>query len=402
MHSYNNLISILGQSTSVMCGVGTKKVKLFLNARIKEGDMTAEMVRLLLEAETCNINAKKYYSDYRSRYYDEKYDNVNKLLSFLFSHKELSVKSGFQKSDVPPAYYIVYFEHPSFGQISFHCNISSGNLIFATPYENDWDGLPDSSLLKIWYFIDKKYGKEIRKKYEDCLTEESLNRNSKYCERGKLLTAKSNIILGGFESLFQLESIDFNISEVFSENMKYNFNKWVITMLKEHGLNIDGLDTDEAYDKIMAMLSADEKLSKLKSGITKKSLPLFILNVTEDDKAYINSMFELKEIDRKERKLVFTGNFDEMTDESLNKKIKAYLPFIKEKKRKLFRTAYTSYITEKFNIKPDFEDIEQEFQDSKKNSKARHNREEKRKARVIEAVSAFLSQNPDKAYNFLA
>ena len=401
MYSYSNLILILGQSTSVMCGVGTKKVKLFLNARIKEGDLTAEMVRLLLEAETCNINAKKYYSDYRSRYYDEKYDNVNKLLSFLFSHKELGVKSGFQKSDVPPAYYIVYFEHPSFGQISFHCNISSGNLIFATPYENDWDGLPDSSLLKLWYFIDKKYGKEIRKKYEDCITEENLNRNSKYCERGKLLTAKSNIILGGFESLLQLESIDFNISEVISENMQYKFNKWVITMLKEHGLNIDGLETDEAYDKIMAMLSVDEKLSKLKSGITKKSLPLLTLNVTENDKVYIDSMFEMKEIDRRERKLVFTGNFEEMTDESLNKKIKAYLPFIKEKKRKLFRAAYTSYITEKFNIKPDFEDIECEFQNSKKNSKARHNRKEKRKARVIEAMKAFLSQNPDKAYNFL-
>jgi hypothetical protein len=385
-----------------MCGVGTKKVKLFLNARIKAGDPTAEMFRLLLEAETCNINAKKYYSDYRSRYYEEKYDNVNKLLSFLLSHKELNVKSGFQESDVPPANYIVYFEHPSFGQISFHCDISDGNLIFATHYDNDWDCLSNSSLLKLWYSIDKKYGEEIRGKHKDCITEENLNKNSKYCQKGKLLTAESNIILGGFETLLQLESIDFKISDLLLENMQYDFNKWVITMLKERGLDIDGLDTDKAYDMIIEMLSTDEKLSKLKSGITRKTLPLFTLNITEKDKAYINSMFEMKGNATGGKQLVFTGNFDEITvDESINKKIKAYIPFIQDKKRKLFRTAYISYIVEKFNIKPDFEDIEQGFQKSKKNSKAKRIREEKRKIRVIETVTAFLRQNPDKAYNFL-
>ena len=53
------LCNQLYNSRNQMCGIGTRKVKLFLNKKMKEGDRNAMILRTALEAEDANINAKK-------------------------------------------------------------------------------------------------------------------------------------------------------------------------------------------------------------------------------------------------------------------------------------------------------------------------------------------------------
>ena len=63
------------------CGVGTRKIKVFLNQKVKKGDKIAELLRVALELNDVNVSAKRYWGDYKRDYYSRKEDLIRDLLT---------------------------------------------------------------------------------------------------------------------------------------------------------------------------------------------------------------------------------------------------------------------------------------------------------------------------------
>ena len=61
------------------CGVGTRKIKVFLNQKVKKGDKIAELLRVALELNDVNVSAKRYWGDYKRDYYSRKEELIRDL-----------------------------------------------------------------------------------------------------------------------------------------------------------------------------------------------------------------------------------------------------------------------------------------------------------------------------------
>ena len=163
-----HLVGILEDKLDNMCGgLGTRKIKLFLNKKVKAGDEMAYVLRQRLEIEMDNINAKKYGYSYKDHYYDLKHKLIEDLLSHLIKNNPCEISYGFSRSDVSDTDYIVYFEHPSWGQISFHTDLNSNTPIFVPHFKGNWDGLVNSTMGKLEKAIVNEYGNELNEKYPD-------------------------------------------------------------------------------------------------------------------------------------------------------------------------------------------------------------------------------------------
>lgn len=149
------LVFQLSKKRGDFCGLGTRRIKLFLNKKIKEGDKVAEMYRLALETEDENIKAKDnwYYAD---AHYNRKRELIDKLVAVC---SENDVVYGVQKSDVRDTTHIIYFELPDCEQISFH---NSFDKVEKLPiYNKEWDKKRNSTLPKIEHAILAHYPDEI-------------------------------------------------------------------------------------------------------------------------------------------------------------------------------------------------------------------------------------------------
>lgn len=135
--------------------VHARRIKLFLNKLIKQGDKVAEMYRLALETEDENIKAKenRYYAD---KQYNKKRELIDQLINLC---KENNIIYGIQDSDVKDVNYIIYFDLPDCEQISFHNSFENTEDI--PEYKNEWDSIPCSTLPKIKQAILKHYPEEI-------------------------------------------------------------------------------------------------------------------------------------------------------------------------------------------------------------------------------------------------
>lgn len=161
------LIEQLYDMRQNMCGIGTRRVKLFLNSRIKKNDILAKLYRLALEIEDNNIQAKDnfYYSLY---YYQKKENLIAEMVQICKNNKYIF---GIQESDVKAANAIIYFELPYCEQISFHCNIKDNIKASYPPYNKEWDRKINSTLYKLENPILNQYGEELQEKYK--LTEKN-------------------------------------------------------------------------------------------------------------------------------------------------------------------------------------------------------------------------------------
>ena len=148
-----------------MCGLGTRKVKCFLNSMIRKGDKIAELYRIALEIEDENIKAKDnlYYSQ---AHYNKKEELVYKLIELCDTE---NIVYGIQISDVRDTNKIIYFELPDCEQISWHCNMKE-NIVNKCPlYKKKWDGKINSTLNKLENAIINKYGDILKTKYKQML-----------------------------------------------------------------------------------------------------------------------------------------------------------------------------------------------------------------------------------------
>lgn len=159
------LIDQLYDMRQNMCGIGTRRVKLFLNSRIKKNDILAKLYRLALEIEDNNIQAKDNFY-YSLHYYNKKEELIKELAQLCV---ENNYTFGIQNSDVKITNTIIYFELPYCEQISFHCNLSDDIKQKYPPYNKEWDRKVNSTLFKIETAILSQYGKDIHNKYTKCL-----------------------------------------------------------------------------------------------------------------------------------------------------------------------------------------------------------------------------------------
>lgn len=153
----------LSQKRVTFCGLGIRRIKLFLNKLVKQGDKVAEMYRIALETEDENIKAKDnwYYAD---AHYNRKRELINRLIDLC---EENNVEYGIQDSDVRDTSHVIYFELPNCKQISFHNSFDEADDL--PIYTKEWDGIKNSTLPKIEQAILEHYPEEIKKlieKYE--------------------------------------------------------------------------------------------------------------------------------------------------------------------------------------------------------------------------------------------
>lgn len=158
------LIEMLKIKRDNFCGVGTRKVKCFLNTKIKKGDELALLYRKVLECEDKNISAKDSFGKYQDRIYYQKSQLIEELISIA---KEKGYIYGYQKSDVYGVSHVIFFEFPNMEQISWHNTLN--NIDNIPHYNNEWDGKVNSTLDKVEDAISLIYGAEINKKYNKTL-----------------------------------------------------------------------------------------------------------------------------------------------------------------------------------------------------------------------------------------
>lgn len=156
----NQLISILKDKRNTLCGVGTRKVKCFLNKKIKQGDKLALVYRKALECEDVNITAKDTNYYYRDKVYFKKTQLILELIEIA---KTYNYTYGYQTSDIRNVDHVIFFELPNMEQISWHNNLDDIKDI--PQYNKPWDEKVNSTLYKIEDAINHTYGDEIRWKY---------------------------------------------------------------------------------------------------------------------------------------------------------------------------------------------------------------------------------------------
>lgn len=125
-----------------MCGIGTRKVKLMLNKKIKQGNFTAKIYRVALELQDYNIKAKGAPFPYSEKMYAKKEDLIDKLIEL---YKNIQLPFGRSEDKNKRVSFIVYFDLPLGNQISFHSTIKRDIPL----YRKEWDGLVNSTLDKL-------------------------------------------------------------------------------------------------------------------------------------------------------------------------------------------------------------------------------------------------------------
>lgn len=152
----NELIEKLSDKRNTMNGIGTRKVKLFLNKKIKEGDIIAEIYRTALETEDNNIKAKDSYFPYSDKLYGKKEECIDKLIAL---YQTTDFKYGFNDADLRENMYVVFFKLPLGSQISFHSTVKRD----IPSFDEEWDGKVNSTLDKIEKEMELKYFKHEKK-----------------------------------------------------------------------------------------------------------------------------------------------------------------------------------------------------------------------------------------------
>lgn len=138
-----DLVQMLEIKRKEFAGIGTNKAKRRLNKLAKE-DVIAKAVRLALEIEDKNIQAKKYYGDCRDKTYKVKKKLINELSEIFKKNKWCY---GIQESDLTHISHVIYFEIPGCEQVSWHIDLEEDDLF--PIYEKEWDGKHNSSLVKL-------------------------------------------------------------------------------------------------------------------------------------------------------------------------------------------------------------------------------------------------------------
>jgi hypothetical protein len=143
------LVRDLKEKRVEFAGVGTNKAKRRLN-KLSKTDNVCLALRTALEIEDINIQAKKYFGEYRDKAYAKKGEYIFKLVDIF---KENNWTYGIHETDNFSTNYVIFFEIPSCEQISWHINLGKNEL---PVYLKKWDGKENSTLNKLEVSIKNK------------------------------------------------------------------------------------------------------------------------------------------------------------------------------------------------------------------------------------------------------
>lgn len=143
MWKNKQLAADLSDKRTSFCGIGTRKAKMRLNKLAKAGVPMAKILRLALEIQDVNIVAKGSPYFYKQKIYRKKEAMLCELADIC---QEEGVVYGVQKTNNHMTSYVLYFDLPGAGQISFHTNAISKKW---PVYQGEWDGLQNSTLGKL-------------------------------------------------------------------------------------------------------------------------------------------------------------------------------------------------------------------------------------------------------------
>lgn len=153
-----DLINQLDDIRTNALGIGTNKIKRRLNS-LAETNEIAKALRLAIEIEDVNIQAKKAYGKYKNKIYDKKTELIHEMFNLFDKNKwvyGIHKDKGFKTNS------IVFFELPNTEQISFHCTLN--NLHDLPVYEKEWDGKINSTYPKLLNSIEKQFKEILLKK----------------------------------------------------------------------------------------------------------------------------------------------------------------------------------------------------------------------------------------------
>ncbi len=157
----------LFEKRSNMCGIGTKRLKNFLNRKVKEGDKVAEILCLALKLEDERISSRIYSDKYRKRAF-------NKVERYLRKFIEVLEDSSICEYGYITAPYYDYniYQHDKFVTL---CIDLPGNhqIGFVIPtylkigehYKKKVKQSKKTVLTKIEEVITSIYGEQITQKY---------------------------------------------------------------------------------------------------------------------------------------------------------------------------------------------------------------------------------------------
>lgn len=111
------LIEIFQEAKESFCGLGLRKTKLRLNKLGKNDNVLALLYRKLLELADVNVRAKDAYLWVQNAIYKKKEELLKDLVEFC---EKNNFNYGSQESENYSTSYVIYFDAPHCGQISFH------------------------------------------------------------------------------------------------------------------------------------------------------------------------------------------------------------------------------------------------------------------------------------------
>lgn len=160
---YSELFKKLKEKRETFCGIGTRAVKHRLN-KLALSNVTAKMLRIALETEDANISAKKGQK-FRDKNYEKKAQGIIGLTQLCLKE---GIKVGYEIDESYYNYgfderYIVYFNLPNCGQISWHTYMK----LDCPLYDEAWDGLQNSTLDKLESAILKAFPDIATKKWKN-------------------------------------------------------------------------------------------------------------------------------------------------------------------------------------------------------------------------------------------
>lgn len=150
-----------------MCGIGTRKLKNFLNQKAKEGDKAAEILYIALKLEDKRISSRLYDEKYQSKRLNEMTEYETRLLRLIEESK-----IGDYGYIVPPycdfAYTKSYsttlcIDLPGDEQIGFDTYYNRRKKSYRKAVKKP----RETNLTKIENAINKLYSEQILKKYGD-------------------------------------------------------------------------------------------------------------------------------------------------------------------------------------------------------------------------------------------
>ena len=152
---------------TTMCGIGTKRVKNFLLRKAKEGDDTAAVLYVALNAEDKRISSRMCSDTYRGK----NVNNASFLLCDLIRLIDKTGVGGYGYLALPFSDYAL----STYENLKLLCVDLPGQvqIVFVTPFiygiEKPYSGFVNgasmTNLTKIEQAINRVYGEQILKKY---------------------------------------------------------------------------------------------------------------------------------------------------------------------------------------------------------------------------------------------